>query len=93
VIVVDASKRWGWKLGPSAHMLSTLPGAEGTRELLAFARQLKLKRQWLQSGGTAAEHFDPTRRRHEEALRLGAKLVTSRDLVRFIRAKRQAVAA
>jgi hypothetical protein len=56
----------------SCHMMSTLEGEEGTAELVAFAKRIGLKPEWIQKPGTTHEHFDLTERRRAAALKAGA---------------------
>lgn len=42
----------------SFHMMSTLPGEEGTKELVCVAKYLGLKPEWIQYKGTKRQHFD-----------------------------------
>lgn len=56
----------------SCHMSSTLPGEAGTRELVAFARRLGLRPDWIQRPGTSLEHFDLVARRRAAAVAAGA---------------------
>jgi hypothetical protein len=42
----------------ASHMMSTLPGEEGRRELVAVAQVLGLKPEWIQFPGTRRQHFD-----------------------------------
>lgn len=49
-------------------------------ELFDFARDLGLKREWLQVKSIL--HYDLTSPEYERALALGAQLVSSRELVR-----------
>ncbi|MFC5731578.1 MULTISPECIES: DUF4031 domain-containing protein [Nocardioides] len=58
--------------GVWSHLLSDLPGAEGQRELVAFAEGLGLDRAWLQNAGTPTEHFDVTEPTRQLALGAGA---------------------
>lgn len=88
MIVVDRLQNWGWHHGPSSHLISTLPGHEGTRELLAFAVKIDLQEKWLQKRGTHHEHFDLNVERHDRALAEGATEVDRNQLVRYLRAKR-----
>lgn len=90
MIVLDPIVDWGWRHGPSAHLMSDLPGRAGTEELLAFARTLGMKPEWLQSAGTEVEHFDVTASRALKATELGATSIDRRQLVLIIRAKRRA---
>lgn len=50
--------------------------ADTTAELLAFARALGLREEWLQHAGTHREHFDVTTVKRLEAIDLGAAQIT-----------------
>lgn len=50
--------------------------ADSTAELLAFARRLGLRSDWIQHAGTHREHFDVTTTVRTEAVRLGAVEIT-----------------
>lgn len=63
----------------TAHLVSTLHGAEGTAELLTFARQLGMKEEWIQRRGTPREHFDLMGSRCDAAQAAGA--VVDRNLL------------
>lgn len=77
--------------GEWSHLLSDLPGAEGTRELLAFAEQLGVDPRWIQNEGTATEHFDLREPMRQRALALGAVPVRyGREVARITIAKREA---
>lgn len=73
----------------TAHLASTLPGAEGTAELLAFGARLGLKAVWLQNRGEPKEHFDLMGDRCQAAQDAGA-VVDKHLLVQTIKAKREA---
>lgn len=65
-------KRW-------SHMVSDV----GPDELHAFAARLGLKRSWSQERPkSSAHHYDIVPTKRALAIRLGAKEVTSRELVR-----------
>ncbi len=70
-------------------MISTLPGKEGSAELVAFVEKIGLKRKWIQKPGSHREHFDLNERAHNDALEAGAMQVDWRILVRAIRAKKE----
>lgn len=55
-----------------SHLMSDLPGADGTAELVAFAARLGQRRAWIQYEGTWKEHFDLTENKRWQAIRLGA---------------------
>lgn len=50
--------------------------ADSTAELLAFARRLGLRSDWIQHAGTHREHFDVTTIVRAEAVRFGAVEIT-----------------
>lgn len=73
----------------TAHLMSDQPGREGTRELVRFARALGLKDEWIQSPGTEKEHYDLFDGAIARAAALGAKEVSSIELInRVVRPKR-----
>jgi len=71
----------------TAHLLSTLPGGAGTAELLAFAKKLGMKAEWIQHRGGYNEHFDLMGTRCQAAKEAGA-LVDRAVVARTIREKR-----
>lgn len=75
----------------TAHCMSTLLGAAGTAELVAFCRRLGMKPQWLQKPGDPTEHFDLFDGRLDAAIKAGAEVVSGRELVaRCVTPKRRA---
>lgn len=75
----------------STHLISTIPGLPGRVELLAFAKRLGLRQQWLQRIGSEFEHFDVMGgKRIAKAAALGAREVDRHRLVEIVRAKREA---
>lgn len=88
MIIIDAPIEWDPKYGPSCHLMSDIVGDEGTAELVAFARKIGLKTQWIQKKGTAYEHFDTFRSMTQAALDAGAKLVDRRTFVGVIKSKK-----
>lgn len=66
--------------------------ADTTEELLAMADRIGVQRKWLQKAGTAHEHFDIAMSKRRIAVAAGAVEITSMDLGRIIRAKREAQA-
>jgi len=77
VIVMDPPRlaMFRGRLVTTAHMLSTLPGKAGTDELLAFAKALGMKAQWIQHRGEPREHFDLLGVKRCEAARLAGAVV------------------
>lgn len=63
-----------------SHMMADTP-----EELHAMAAKLGLKRTWFQGN-----HYDVSETKRCEAIKLGAKAVTGRELVPIIRAWRAA---
>jgi hypothetical protein len=69
------------------HML-----ADTTEELLAMADRIGVQRKWIQKAGTDREHFDIALSKRALAIKLGARLVGSRELVAIMQCKRTALA-
>lgn len=74
MIIMDPPRQDVFRGRPitTAHLISTLHSAEGTAELLAFARRIGLRPAWLQHPGTYREHFDLMGARCEAAKLAGA---------------------
>lgn len=62
--------------------------ADSTEELVAFARSIGLRAEWIQYPGTWKEHFDLTERRRAAAVEAGAKEVDRYEHVAFLAARR-----
>ena len=65
-VYVDALRDWGWRLGPSCHMI-----ADTLDELHAMADRIGLQRRWFQNK-RSGPHYDLTRSRREMAVAAGA---------------------
>ena len=95
MIVVDGATDYGaglnQRLGKSCHMCSDVAGAEGTVELVAFAKRIGMREAWLQKPGTRHEHFDLFGARRDRAVAAGAREVSRAEVVAIWRAKRTAV--
>ena len=63
--------------------------ADTTEELLAMADRIGVARRRLQNAGTHREHFDIARSKRRSAVQYGAKEVTTRELARILRTKRE----
>lgn len=61
----------------ACHMMTTLPGEQGKQELIAFAKRLGLKPEWIQNPGTKRQHFDLVQSKRARAVQLGAIEVPS----------------
>lgn len=70
------------------HMLSDLPGAEGTEELLAAARACGMPTRFIQYPGTYREHFDIHGPMVNILLARGAKMATNREIGLLLRERR-----
>jgi Protein of unknown function (DUF4031) len=71
------------------HMLSDIPGPEGSRELRAFATPLGFRERWVQYPGSYREHFDVTERDALAILAEGsARLIDNHELGALLKAKR-----
>ena len=55
--------------------------ASTTEELFEMADRLRIARKWVQFHGQQKEHFDISAGRRSMAVKMGAKEVTSRELV------------
>ena len=73
MVYVDQLIDYGWKLGPSCHLL-----ADTEDELHSFAKRLGLKRQWVQRSRRGIIHYDLNCGKRSLALDLGA-VEPSRD--------------
>ena len=92
MIVIDEARDWGAtfnrRWGPSAHLLSDLPGEDGTRELVAFAARLGIPSAVIQCAGSYREHFDLAGPWLDAARAAGAVAVDRYQLVDILRRKR-----
>lgn len=88
-IFLDPPFDWGHRFGPSSHLVSDIPGIDGTCELTEFGHYIGLEPGWLQYQGSAKEHFDLFGPRFDWALDAGASLIHRREVVRIVRAKRR----
>lgn len=74
-----------WPFKQACHMATDHGNLE---ELHQFAEKLGLKRQWFQIG-TAVPHYDLTKNKREQAIRLGAVSITTRQMAELIRRWRE----
>lgn len=78
--------------GNWSHLMSDLPGQDGTAELVAFAQRLGLRPAWIQHPGTPIEHFDLIDSKRRQALRLGAVSIRyGHEGAALTKAKRQGI--
>jgi hypothetical protein len=78
-VYVDKLRDWGWRLGPSCHLISDAPPGDNA-ELHEFAARIGLKRAWFQKS-TSAPHYDLTAGRRAAAVKLGAAELDDREFV------------
>lgn len=86
-VYVDALRDYGWRHGPSCHLI-----ADSIDELMDFALAMGLRREWFQPKSTP--HFDLTADGRATAVAMGAIELDRRGLirkVREIRAKRRII--
>lgn len=74
--------------GPAGRYKLSHLFADTSAELLAMVDAIEVPRKYIQSAGTAREHFDIAKTKRRAALAAGAKSVSSRELVALIRRKR-----
>lgn len=86
-VYVDRLRDWGWKLGPSCHLIT-----DGeNEELHEFAARLGLKKAWFQTDGDP--HYDLTAGKRALAVRLGAVELEDRPFHEILRRWREAAVA
>jgi len=85
-IVMDKPGSNGW-----VHLLSDMPGEEGSKELHAFAAGLGLRKRWVHAPHSYAEHYDIRGDYIQLAEAAGVKLVDRRKLGNLLRVKRHAM--
>jgi len=76
---VDTLLDYGWRLGPSCHLM-----ADSLDELHDMAARLGLKRRWFQDD-PRLPHYDLTTRRRAAAVHLGAREVGRRFVAARVR--------
>lgn len=72
---------------PFRNMIMCHMVADTTEELLDMVDKIGVKRKWIQDKDTPYEHFDICLSKKAKALELGAKEITSRELVSIIKSK------
>ncbi len=87
MIITDAPVDYHGKFKGCSHMISDLVGQAGRDELMAFARRIGMRPEWLQKPGTKHEHFDIFGERRNRALRAGCVEVDRKRMVEVFRAK------
>lgn len=94
MIVMDPPIDWGApfnaRYGPSSHLMSTLPGEEGARELRDFVQRAGIPGR-PHHPGTWREHYDIVGAWLDRAEAEGAARVDREGLVRVLKARRDAM--
>jgi hypothetical protein len=90
-VYVDRLRDWGWRWGPSCHLISDAPAGDNL-ELHAFAARLGLKRSWFQKS-TSGPHYDLTASRRALAVGSGAVELGDHEFAAVLRGWRAAAVA
>jgi hypothetical protein len=77
--------------GVSSHLISTLSGYDGQRELQTFARHLNFRKRKLKNQGTPEEHYILPSSLFLTAAALGAQEVSAGQFAEIVTAKRHRV--
>jgi len=72
---------------PYGRMKMCHVGADTKEELLEMMDKLGIDRQHIQNEGTWREHFDISQAKRRQAVKFGAKEVTSKELIKILRDK------
>ena len=81
-VYVDALRDYGWRHGPSCHLI-----ADSVEELIEFALAMGLRREWFQPKSTP--HFDLTAGGRSHAVAMGAIELDRRELIAKLRELRR----
>lgn len=73
-VYVDPLIDYGWKLGPSCHMV-----ADTLEELHAMAEKIGMKRSWFQDKEHSMPHYDLVASKRKLAVQNGAVELTRRE--------------
>ena len=90
MIYINTPRNYTFRKKPirSAHLISDIPGKEGTRELTRFAVKIGLKRRWMSKYGKSDEHFDVMNTFIDKALKTGARQIDKYKFANIIKKKR-----
>mgnify|MGYP000968235576 CR=1 FL=1 len=87
-VYVDKLRNWGWKLGPSCHLITD----GSNEELHTFAESIGLKRDWFQKS-ISGPHYDLTASKRIMAINKGAIELSDKEFVEILRRWRNAAIA
>jgi hypothetical protein len=74
-VYVDPLIDYGWKLGPSCHLIS-----DDLDELHEFAQKIGMKRSWFQNDNQSLPHYDLTGNKRRQAIKNGAIELTREEM-------------
>lgn len=78
---VDMLIDYGWKLGPSCHLL-----ADTEEELHAIAAKIGMKREWFQTGNKVSmPHYDLVASKRKKAVSAGAIEIDRKQLCEMLK--------
>ena len=81
MVYLDPVVNYGWRLGPSCHMI-----ADTLEELHQMAARIGLRRSWFQDLSKASfPHYDLTVSKRALAIKHGASALNRRDFVMKMR--------
>lgn len=83
-VYVDALHDWGWRLGPSCHLLPENRTPAALEELHQLAAKIGMQRRWFQNK-TRWPHYDLTGSKRNAALARGAVPIDAKDWLRLQR--------
>jgi hypothetical protein len=81
-VYVDNLRDYGWRHGPSCHLI-----ADSVDELIEFAEQIGMRREWFQP--KSSPHFDLNAEGRAAAVRNGAIELDQRELIKKLREMRK----
>ena len=87
MVYVDRLRDWGWRLGPSCHLV-----ADTNEELHEFAARLGMKRKWFQRY-SSYPHYDLTAGMRAKAVKIGAVELGDRPFAEMVKKGLKEVAA
>lgn len=81
-VYVDNLRDYGWRHGPSCHLIG-----DSVEELIAFAENMGMRREWFQP--KSSPHFDLTAEGRKAAVANGAIELDQRAFVKKLREIRE----
>lgn len=87
--MVYVDDMYKYSLGKFGRMKMSHMMTDTTEELLGMVDKIGLNKKWIQYPNTPNEHFDISISMRNKVVELGAKEVTTRELVEIIKFKKQ----